>query len=169
MNPAARILELQGKYQPLIKKLARQLQLPLDDARQQAALACCLAVQSFDPSRGDMDAWVASTICCKMKQLAFGHDDGDSLRYADGIDGDLADKLAAQPEDDKDAREIPALSGIYGRIRALALQGLEEEEIANVMGYSKRRIQQLLKDADGIRAAARLGGAQGDLFGGVQA
>lgn len=165
MNPAAQILELQGQFQPLIKKLANKLGLPWEDAQQQARLACCLAVQSFDSSRGTLDAWVASTICNQLKRLAFGHDEGDALRFAAPLD----DFDLAAMEKEQDDREIPALSGIYGRIRALAVAGFGEEEIAVALKLSKRRIQQLLKDADGIRAAAALAAGQADLFGGAQA
>lgn len=165
---AALTLQLQGDLANFIQQRAAAERLPLDDARQEAWLAISQAVQSYDQARGNLEAWAKLTIQNHLHRLAYGHD-GDPLKYAASIDEDLADKLAGEHDDGQDTREIPALSGVYGRIRALALQGLEEKEIANVMGYSKRRIQQLLSDKNAILDAMRMAGRQGDLFGGVQA
>ena len=166
MNSAALTLKLNGDLAEFINLRANAERLPVEDARQEAWLAIAKAVHSHDPGRGKLGNWAKLTVQNHLHRLAHGHD-GDPLMHAASVDC-LADKLAKEQEE-QDDREVPRLGGIYGRILGLARQGLDELEIAHALGYSRRRIQQLLADTAAIRAAAGFAVVQGDLFEGEMA
>ncbi|HUX64321.1 hypothetical protein [Sulfuricella sp.] len=160
---AALTLDIQGNFLPQIKNKAEDYCLDLDDAKQEAWCAIGMAIQSFNPSRGTLDAWVATNIDIKLRQLAYGHS-FDPLLFASELDDDLA--VENQEQDDQ---EIPPLAGIYGRIRDLALRGKDTKEIATSLRLTRRRVEQLLADKAAIRDAVRFAQVQRDLFEGVMA
>lgn len=160
---AATTLDLQGCFLPQIKDRAEDYCLDLDDATQEAWCAINMAIQSFNPSRGTLDAWVATNIDTKLRQLAYGHD-LDPLLFASELTDDLG---LAVDDQEQDTSDIPPLAGIYGRIRALALRGNDTKEIARSLRLTRRRVEQLLADKAAILDAMHIADAQGDLFGGV--
>lgn len=167
MNANTLTLQLQGDLAEFIKKRAKKEGLSLNDAQGEAFLAIDLAIKTHDPARGPLKKWAQISVQNKLHRLAHGHD-GDPLLFAEPVD-DLAEDLAEAKEDEDDGRaqSLPPLSGVYGRIRALAVEGKDVQEIAQALRLTRRRVEQLLADTAAIRAAARLAAAQGNLFGGV--
>lgn len=139
---AATILDLQGRFQPLIKRRARSYRLDLKDAQQEAACAICAAVMAFDPARGTLTAWVASDIDIALRRLAYGHD-MDPLLFA----CELAEDLEMDEKDELQrwrSEDPPAVHGILGRLLQVAEGGASTTEMARRLGLSKRRVEQLI-------------------------
>lgn len=156
MNSAI-TLNLRARFLPLIKRMAKDYHINLDDATQEAWCAIHMSLLSFDASRGTIDAWVAIGIDTKLRQLAYGHG-RDPLLFA----GELDENFAAEAENDTETRDVPQLAGVYGRIRALAVAGNDTKEIASALRLTRRRVEQLLADQVAIRGAALLAQAQED-------
>lgn len=141
---ASTILDLQGHFQPLIKKRARAYRLDLTDAQQEAASAICESVMCFDSARGSLDAWVATSIDTKLKRLAYGHD-MNPLMFA----GELAEDLEMDEKDELQrwrSEDPPAVHGILGRLLQVAEGGASTTEMAHRLGLSKRRVEQLISE-----------------------
>lgn len=142
-----------------IVALARDLRIDFGDVCHTIFIKYPRLVETHDPIRGSFENHVFGVVRQVLRHEV--HQAG-----AVPLDEDDWDSLVGQSEEEDEdwrTRELPPLRGIYGRLRALAVEGKNVEEIADALGVTPRRINQFLSDVAAIQLAAQL--AQSDILG----